>query len=192
MHSSKCADCIQLINVNRALNASLPFKTGCRNDGVCVADFQLVPTARPFPVRSDDPDSSEKSVEWLLLGLHRAVRVRLQIRNKEENAYQTQLRVLCNPPLPLQQMESHCVENESRKGELLCSVGNPFATGQQDIFFTFDLTREAVDLYQKLHFQFEISTSSQVIDKSKLKSDLIIPLKRFASIDYKRYISNLF
>jgi hypothetical protein len=190
---SRCATCVQLLQANRALNASLPFQTGCRRDGVCVALIRLTPSIRPLPVRADEPPADDSRaglstapIKSLVLGLHRALRVRLQIENDGDNAYQSQLRLTCLPPLPLQQVESHCVGGEPRSGELLCSVGNPFEKGEQEFSFTFDLTREALAAHQQLRFKFELSTSSNVTNASSLSAELVVPIKRFASIDYKR------
>lgn len=171
------------------MNASLPFKTGCRRDGICLASIRLWSIVQSLPIRPDDPHLNQTNVtpiKPLLLGLHRAIRVRLYVENQGDNAYQTQLRVTGQPSLPIQQVESHCVASDLNLRELLCSVGNPFEKGQQKFAFTFDLSTESVGDHPQLMFKFELSTSSNVSNPSQLSSQLFVPIKRFASIDYKR------
>nr|XP_044248997.1 integrin alpha-PS4-like [Drosophila takahashii] len=86
---------------------NITFGTGCSND-ICVADLQL--------------RISNKSSEFIL-GSSNTLRLRYDIINDGENAYQPQFEVISTPRLNFSQIPANCKCDE---GVMLCELNNGF------------------------------------------------------------------
>ncbi|XP_070690166.1 integrin alpha-2 [Pempheris klunzingeri] len=158
----------------------IPFTKDCGSDEVCVSDLVL-------SVKTDTKASSSAPV--LVSGNNRELSFEVAVRNKKENAYNTQVLATYSNNLYYSSIfpptdEVKCTSTQAQT--VTCQVGYPALKKDQEMKFQINFEYSLHQLQKKAEVKFEAKSDSKEERPADNKVDIAVPVRYDAGIVLSR------
>ncbi|XP_025017396.1 integrin alpha-9 isoform X2 [Tetranychus urticae] len=166
-----CSNCPHLIDTS-TISETIPFETGCGDDGVCVSDVTM----------SLFLTNKTSKLGSLIEGFHSSVYLIIALNNAGENAHAAKITLTVEPPLKTSFESITFYETNDTSLTLNLDVGNPLGPGSKELQILFDLRSSLIE-HSKINFFSVFTTKSDYAGGEPIKSSLTIGVERFAHLD---------
>ncbi|XP_030594293.1 integrin alpha-2 [Archocentrus centrarchus] len=165
----------------------IPFTKDCGSDEVCVSDLVL-------SVKTDSKTSSSAPI--LVSANNRELSFEVAVKNKKENAYNTQVVVTYSSNLYYSSVipptDGDGVKCTSQTEKVICQVGYPALKKDQEVKFHINFEYSLNQLQNKASLNFEAKSDSEEETATDNKVEISIPIRydtgivlsREANIDF--------